>query len=185
MAFLLVNPRYESKPCFDKHAKCSEWTEIGYCDIYSNFMYKKCPLSCEACYPGRTYFTIFHVSLISALVQLTKTSSEITVEFVSSLSCYFGFGTLLIWYHSISFLENRSAKVCKNEWDDANCQHWAGLGFCQRRPKIMIYKCQRACNSCPKGERIKIYSHMQSLLKFGLQLISQRFFVTMLLFHRE
>ncbi|XP_067054194.1 uncharacterized protein [Acropora muricata] len=47
----LVNPRYESKACFDKHTKCSEWTYIGYCDIYSNFMYKKCPLSCEACYP--------------------------------------------------------------------------------------------------------------------------------------
>ncbi|XP_068693880.1 uncharacterized protein [Montipora foliosa] len=48
---LSANPCYEGKPCFDRHTKCSEWTEAGYCDIYSNFMYKKCPMSCEACYP--------------------------------------------------------------------------------------------------------------------------------------
>lgn len=102
LLFLSVNPRYESKPCFDKHAKCSEWTDIGYCDIYSNFMYKKCPLSCEACYPGRTYYTILHVSL-SALVQLTKTGSEIKVDFVPSLSCYFGFG-IPFWFGIIPFL---------------------------------------------------------------------------------
>jgi len=46
-----TSPRHKDKPCVDKHAKCSEWTEAGYCDIYSNYMYKKCPLSCEACYP--------------------------------------------------------------------------------------------------------------------------------------
>ena len=47
------SPRYKDDECIDKHKKCSEWTEAGYCDIYSNFMYKKCPLSCEACYPSK------------------------------------------------------------------------------------------------------------------------------------
>ena len=36
----------------DKHEKCPRWSDDGYCDIYSNYMYKKCPLSCEACYLG-------------------------------------------------------------------------------------------------------------------------------------
>ncbi|XP_078364915.1 uncharacterized protein LOC144649315 isoform X2 [Oculina patagonica] len=39
------------RPCVDKHEKCPKWSDDGYCDIYSNYMYKKCPLSCEACYP--------------------------------------------------------------------------------------------------------------------------------------
>lgn len=50
----ISSPRYKDDECIDKHKKCSEWTEAGYCDIYSNFMYKKCPLSCEACYPKNT-----------------------------------------------------------------------------------------------------------------------------------
>ena len=47
------SPRYKDDECIDKHKKCSEWTDAGYCDIYSNFMFKKCPLSCEACYPSK------------------------------------------------------------------------------------------------------------------------------------
>ena len=38
--------------------------------------------------------------------------------------------------------------------DDANCEHWAGLGMCQRRANLMIDKCQHACNSCPKGKSV-------------------------------
>ena len=50
-----------------------------------------------------------------------------------------------------SLLENTLAEPCKNKMDDANCEHWAGLGFCQSKANLMLDKCQRACNSCPKG----------------------------------
>ena len=53
-------PRQKS-PCFDRHEKCPEWSDVGYCDVYSNYMFKKCPLSCEACYPG-TYIRNLVVS---------------------------------------------------------------------------------------------------------------------------
>ena len=47
--------------------------------------------------------------------------------------------------------ENTQAQPCKNKMDDANCEHWAGLGYCQSRGLFMLDKCQHACNSCPKG----------------------------------
>lgn len=47
--------------------------------------------------------------------------------------------------------EAKQAARCMNKLDDANCEHWAGLGMCQSRANIMIDKCQHACNSCPKG----------------------------------
>lgn len=46
-----INTPRQKSPCFDKHKNCPKWSDSGYCDIYSNYMYKKCPLSCEACYP--------------------------------------------------------------------------------------------------------------------------------------
>lgn len=41
----------QKSPCIDKHRFCNKLTEKGYCELFSNYMYKKCPLSCEACYP--------------------------------------------------------------------------------------------------------------------------------------
>lgn len=54
---------------------------------------------------------------------------------------------------SISLPEEKNKQLppCKNKIDDANCEHWAGLGMCQSRASFMIDKCQHACNSCPKG----------------------------------
>ena len=50
LSLLAVPPRGRS--CKDLHQQCHRWAEEGFCDIYSNYMYKKCRLSCQACYPG-------------------------------------------------------------------------------------------------------------------------------------
>lgn len=46
-----IKPTHQNSPCIDKHPYCPRLTEKGYCNLFSKFMYKKCPLSCEACYP--------------------------------------------------------------------------------------------------------------------------------------
>ena len=54
-------------------------------------------------------------------------------------------------FASLPEVDKKLAEKCKNKMDDANCEHWAGLGYCQSRANFMTDKCQHACNSCPKG----------------------------------
>jgi len=79
----------------------------------------------------------------SRMGQLTPKKSSM---FFSSLVVM-----LAIWFFSTAEEEKKPLEPCKNKEDNANCEHWAGLGFCQSRAEIMIDKCQHACNSCPKG----------------------------------